>query len=203
VEGICASASKIQGMEGRVNVVRVGQLTGDTKNGIWNMNEAWPLMLSTVKELKCLPSIKQKLDWLPLDVAAQAIADISLKAGARNRQDEMVYHVVNHAPKKSWSDLLEWIGRVSPEEFQIVEPIVWLKKLEEMEDHPAKKLRWLWEKALGNSKGGNRSLEVEFRAKRTVELSKAMTEFEVVDEALLQKIRAWLEGEISTRRESY
>lgn len=184
-------------MRGRVNVVRVGQLTGDTRTGVWNMSEAWPLLLSTVKALRCLPGIAQKLDWLPLDVAGAAVVDIALGSGERECG---VYHVVNRAPERDWGDLLRWVERVSAEEFEVVEPGVWLGRLAGLEEHPAKKLLWLWEQAFGGSAGGRGNLEVRFSVDRTTEASKAFRDFGGVNEVLLGKIWAWLEEELSCDR---
>lgn len=62
-------------LNGRVMVFRVGQLSGDSVRGVWNASEAWPMMLSTAKVIGALPDLgeQEKLDWLPVDVAAQAI----------------------------------------------------------------------------------------------------------------------------------
>ena len=181
-------------MHGRIKIVRVGQLTGDTENGIWNMSEAWPLMLSTAKELKCLPVIKQRLDWLPLDVAARAVVDLAFQRQEEKTQQVSVYHVVNSTEQNDWEDLLRWLKEIRDESFEVVEPGIWLDKLEALESHPAKKLLWLWEKAFRNQNGMD---SVELSVNRTMRASKALREFIGVDEPLTRKIWAWLEDEIA------
>jgi len=48
-EKICHQASP------NVVVARIGQLCGDSKNGIWNTSEALPLMIRTAQEIGSLP----------------------------------------------------------------------------------------------------------------------------------------------------
>lgn len=38
-------------------ILRIGQIVGDTKNGIWNTSEAIPLMIQTADTLGCLPAL--------------------------------------------------------------------------------------------------------------------------------------------------
>jgi thioester reductase-like protein len=180
-------------MEGRIKIVRVGQLTGDTKNGIWNMSEAWPLMLSTVQELKCLPKIEQSLDWLPLDVAAQAVVDIALANAVAN---DLVYHVLNNRANSTWDDLLRWLQEFEAETFKVVEPSLWLKRLEATKGHPAKRLSWLWEKAYRNADGRKKS-NITFTTKRAVKASEVMRQFPGVDRELVRKIWNWIEKEMT------
>lgn len=119
----------------KVRIMRIGQLTGDTEHGVWNMSEAYPLMLSTVRELGCLPKLQDALSWLPLDVAAKVICEIAF-AFDETSLDSMrwapceVYHVVNNDFSTSFMDLLGWMKKIRKEPFEIVEPAVWLEKLE-------------------------------------------------------------------------
>lgn len=193
-ERLCASASELLGMQERVKIVRVGQLTGDTKNGVWNMSEAWPLMLSTAKVLKGLPTIDQKLDWLPLDVAAEAVVDITLRDGARSEGN--VYHVVNDSQGENWRHLLRWIESARSETLEVFVPTIWLRKLDSLEDHPAKKLLWLWRRSLCPALGQSGKGQPEFSTERAREVSKALREFKGVNEQLVHKIWTWLESEV-------
>ena len=78
-EAICEQAYYRTPLQGNITVLWIGQLCGDTENGIWNASEAWPLMLPSVKVLKALPDLRQNLDWLPVDTAAEAVIEIALK----------------------------------------------------------------------------------------------------------------------------
>ena len=152
-----------------VRVLRIGQLTADTENGIWNMTEAWPLMLLTAPFLHALPDIEQALDWLPVDTAAKAVLEIAAAMGPQPRalsnemgdemsgkvQDECpIYHILNQHCTPPWRDLCNIIALRSPHlELQVLPPTKWLKKLEGLEvEHPAKKLVGLWKEAFGSNK---------------------------------------------------
>jgi thioester reductase-like protein len=175
-----------------MKIARLGQLTGDTRNGIWNMKEAWPLMLSTVHTLGCLPDLDEKLSWLPMDVAVRAICDIAEVKSDTKRKDEgcEVFHVVNNSTATTWKDLLKWLKQ--KKEFEVVEPRVWLEKLEAFEDHPAKQLLGLWRQAFGE---GGKKKETVFETKNMERVSEVMRNVPGVGEELVGKIWAWMEGE--------
>ena len=101
--------------EKRVNVIRVGQLTGNSQNGVWNMTEAWPLMMSTKQALGCLPKLEQKLDWLHVEIAAESVIELSLynsveiQGGAGGGDEPLgIFHVLNSREGANWEDLLDW-----------------------------------------------------------------------------------------------
>jgi thioester reductase-like protein len=204
-------------------VLRIGQLTGDTENGVWNMTEAWPLMLSTVRELGCLPDLDEPLSWLPVDVAARAILQIA------NNEDQVplenviedgrevpcpVYHLVNNSISTTWKDLLGWLKSIENLEFDIVEPTEWLNKLEKLESHPGKALLGLWRKAYGGDSGAkdrrlNKSpskyqssqlpLEhkgFQFSTEKTTTITGIRSDGHPVGEDLVRKIWAWLDSEM-------
>jgi thioester reductase-like protein len=154
-EAICFRVAQSFDKNLRVKIVRVGQLTGDTEQGIWKMSEAYPLMLSTVRELGCLPRINDKLTWPPLDVAAKAVCEIALEYGersvdrAREKSCE-VYHIINNDTSVSFGELLGWIKKIQKEPIEIVEPMIWLEKLDKFDNHPAKALVGLWRRAYGD-----------------------------------------------------
>jgi thioester reductase-like protein len=59
VERICQAATETSDMSGRVHVLRIGQLCGDTKTGYWNEKEGWPLLIRTGQTTSCLPSLEE------------------------------------------------------------------------------------------------------------------------------------------------
>lgn len=61
-ERVCLAAEKHLGHtgdSGRVKILRVGQLCGDTKTGRWNEKEGWPLMIRTASVVGCLPLLQE------------------------------------------------------------------------------------------------------------------------------------------------
>ncbi|KAK0119351.1 hypothetical protein ONS95_010804 [Cadophora gregata] len=197
-EAICSKASALPQMASKISVVRIGQLTGDTRNGVWNRSEAWPLMLSTTKELGCLPRLDEKLSWLPVDSAARAVVDISF-LGAASRSDNpcTVYHVINNDRSVSWTDLVRWINKLTEEKISVVDPGIWLAKLEKV-DHPARSLLGLWEKSFKKeapvqSDGSSNTRQViVFDTKNATNASRSMQDIRPVDEILVGKIWNWL-----------
>jgi thioester reductase-like protein len=58
-EQICARANESTGLKDRVQVLRIGQLCGDTREGIWNESEGWPLMIKTAQTTGRLPVLRE------------------------------------------------------------------------------------------------------------------------------------------------
>ena len=166
-EQICHNVNRdFPRMRGRIAVFRVGQLSGDSERGIWNTQEAWPMMLSSVKATKALPVLQgEPLSWLPVDVAADAFLDaldvLSNSDAGTSDEDEAcetrVYHVVNEHKEPRWMDLLGWLEEFG-EDFEVLEVREWLRRLEELErsgiDHPALRLLGHWKDAYGDDAAG-------------------------------------------------
>jgi thioester reductase-like protein len=57
-EQICGKAASTT-LRDRVQVLRIGQLCGDTQHGIWNESEGWPLMLRTAGTTGRLPKLNE------------------------------------------------------------------------------------------------------------------------------------------------
>lgn len=174
-EGICAAAAcRAPSLRNRVGVFRVGQLAGDTVRGAWNANEAYPLMLGSVRATGCLPALEEVVGWLPVDVAAKAMVEgaRALEVGWRGGGGEgvEVFHVLNPHSTPTFKTLLAWLatlegrgmagGEVAP--FEILPPAEWIARMdklqEEQPEHPALRLLGLWRGAYGSSKGGGESV---------------------------------------------
>lgn len=196
-EAVCSAAAMQLEMTGRIKVLRIGQLTGDTQNGIWNMSEAWPLMLSTVNVVGCLPRLNEKLGWMPMDKAAKAVVELAF-TGLRD-DDCLVYHVCNNLLSPFWSEMLTWIARARREKFEVVEPEIWLEKLENLQQHPAKSLLWLWREAFVTA--GKAQPEQEFQTKRAEGASRTMKFLRPVDEWTVEKIWRWIDKESREKEE--
>ncbi|KAH8667800.1 hypothetical protein BGZ61DRAFT_483715 [Ilyonectria robusta] len=119
-EHLCAKAAS-QGVTARV--LRVGQIVGDTKYGVWNAREAVPMMMQTAVTVGALPKLKETPSWLPVDTVADAVADISLsEAGS-------VFTNVTNPRMFSWSDNLLPALRNAGLSFEEVEPKEWVQRL--------------------------------------------------------------------------
>ncbi|WWD19982.1 hypothetical protein CI109_104455 [Kwoniella shandongensis] len=145
-EKICRLANDLEGMEGRVHILRVGQLCGDTMDGYWNEKEGWPLLIRTAQTTGCLPLLEEKPSWLPVDLAAQAITEI-VTDDCPHRP--LVYHVV-HPLLVEWDDVLDGLDSAGLQ-FERVPPVEWLKRIEasdeDLEQNPSRKMLSMWQAA--------------------------------------------------------
>ena len=131
-EQICAHAAASTALSGKIAVVRVGQLSGDTVHGVWNAKEAWPMMLSSVRETGFLPDLpNEALDWLAVDTAATALVQAA-ESLATNENSTAVCHVLNENRTPTWADMLTWLRKL--EKFQTVAPSEWVQKLQQLAD---------------------------------------------------------------------
>ena len=210
-ESICEQAHLHTRMKDRITVLRIGQLCGDTESGIWNVTEAWPLMLSSVKVTGSLPDLKgEKLGWLPVDVAAQAVVEISTSRAADGSGNEIpVLHLLNPSTESTWVDLLSWLQKMIPA-FDIVPPSTWVSQLDNLKGeaakHPARKLLGLWKDAYGSGDdgkegGGTREKKeeeegVRFEMAATKKAAPAMRDVEPIGEEQFVRIWGWIDGEM-------
>ncbi|KAI2468767.1 acetyl-CoA synthetase-like protein [Annulohypoxylon bovei var. microspora] len=152
-ENIFRNMSTSTAMSTEISVIRVGQLCGNHA-GVWNANEAYPLMLSTVSFTKCLPELpNEPLDWLPVDQAAKIVLEIALAENSSRAlagSEMPIYHVLNSHRSPTWNQLLRWGSETSGgPSFQIVQPAEWLQRLEStlgrsQAKHPSQALLGLW-----------------------------------------------------------
>ncbi|MCJ1306953.1 hypothetical protein MMC25_000597 [Agyrium rufum] len=222
-EQICdrANNSKQSGLQNRVAIVRIGQLCGDTQNGIWNETEAWPLMLSTVDAIGALPDLDkegERLDWLPVDIAARAVIEIAGSFQRREEVDEtnavknnvtLVTHVLNPDRSVKWSTMLEWMKEIRgvKKGFDLISADDWVQKLEALKgDHPAKRLLGLWKSVFctgeGDKMGDGGKLSADdksavskrFAMEVTMENVSVLTEVCGVRQDLFGKMWTWIES---------
>ncbi|KAI6784135.1 NRPS-like enzyme [Emericellopsis cladophorae] len=119
-EHVCARAAA-QGITSRV--LRVGQIAGDTQHGVWNAQEAIPMMMQTAVTIGALPKLPETPSWTPVDVVAAAIADISLSESGSG------FTNVTHPKTFSFVDDLLPALRSAGLDFEEVEPKEWVRRL--------------------------------------------------------------------------
>lgn len=186
------------------------------------MSEAWPLMISSVKATGSLPDLQDEaLDWLPVDVAAEAVLQVGdidapnppTQSANDDDTDIPVYHILNPHSTPTWSDLLHWLRTtLHPKSFQILPPNQWVQRLETLPYHPATKLIGLWRDAYcgdegrkaegggdengreGEGGGGDKKEKLVFETQKTSMTVPAIRNVQPIDEALFAKIWAWIEG---------
>ena len=119
----------------RMGVFRIGQLAGDTENGVWNETEAWPLMFRAANTTGTLPDLDERPTWLPVDLAGRAISEIALSPRSAEGGAEL-YHVLSNQPTP-WRDILEGLKRGGLE-YSAVDRFKWLENLASSEADVAK-----------------------------------------------------------------
>lgn len=45
----------------QVDIIRLGQLCGDTKHGVWNETEAWPLLIRASADIGAAPALPNEV----------------------------------------------------------------------------------------------------------------------------------------------
>jgi thioester reductase-like protein len=199
-EHICLSAHDQTNLHGRIAVVRVGQLAGDSVSGVWNTKEAWPMMLSTVRLIRCLPDLgAEPLDWLPVDVAAKALVQITEQQSSGDKEMP-VFHVLNPHLEPTWTQMLAWISK--KEEFEIVQPEEWVKRLEacEWSEHSAMKLLGLWKEAYGDGgasgdTGGDKQ-RARFDMQETKRRVDVLRNVKPLDEGYVERMWEWIQANV-------
>lgn len=133
-----------------VRIARLGQVCGDSVEGLWNPAEAIPTIVRTAVTQGVLPGEEEELQWLPADVAGEAIVDVAV---FENDEDDdgdgeksrllQVFNLVNSTFPLFWNrDFLPFLRRAGLS-FEIISGRDWVKKLEKyssIQDEPAVKL---------------------------------------------------------------
>ncbi|KAK4496873.1 hypothetical protein PRZ48_011322 [Zasmidium cellare] len=200
-ENILLNAKK-QHPDLRIDVVRAGQLSGDTKHGIWNISEAYPLMLSSARETKCLPDLGHGEDmrWVPVDVAARAFVEL-MGLERKLGHEPRVFHVVNPNGETTWQQFCEWI-QMEAKDVEIVSVKTWLERMDKLRSqgsqHPALKLLEFWQEAYRTRdegvSNGETSSRVEYEMSGTFEAMPAVASMRPADGKYASKLWSWIDG---------
>ncbi|KAK9422451.1 hypothetical protein SUNI508_04807 [Seiridium unicorne] len=124
----------------RSYILRIGQIVGDRRNGVWNDNEFIPSMIRSALSMKTLPDLHEQCSWLPVDTLATAILELdhTLQVAPRPCMVDpfsppIVYNMVNpHV--FSWGQLLDQLHS-SGLDFKAVPTEEWLRRLRESASH--------------------------------------------------------------------
>ncbi|KAL5002470.1 hypothetical protein BDV10DRAFT_202602 [Aspergillus recurvatus] len=201
-ERIVQAAAEKTGMVAKV--LRVGQIVGDTVNGKWNTTEAIPLMLQTAHTLKALPALDETPSWLPVDIVADAILDLSdlnetpVSSSAILRQfshdPSTIYHVQN-AKTFKWTEELLPALKEAGLDFEVLPKRQWVQRLREGEQDPKKNpaiklLNFFTEKYDNDNRGRS---ELVFEMKKSEAASPSLKGgVELIESGLIKKfVDAW------------
>ncbi|MCJ1282334.1 hypothetical protein MMC26_001657 [Xylographa opegraphella] len=118
-------------------LLRVGQLCGHSKYGLWSKEDMYPIMLATSVQMKVIPIFTERqVDWLPVDCAAETIKDILTRekqvGGATS-----VYQVVHPHPAP-WCNLVQMVQdtqmKVTGDRLEEVAMPLWVERLRTRSD---------------------------------------------------------------------
>jgi thioester reductase-like protein len=111
-----------------VSIIRTSQFTCNSKSGVWSPNDIIPLLLRSAGVTGKIPIFEEKLDWIPVDIAAKSIIDLVITENRLSRVE--VFHVSNPNPTIMWKDYLDILEESAGMKFQRIELEQWLEKLE-------------------------------------------------------------------------
>ncbi|KAJ2995404.1 hypothetical protein NUW58_g1276 [Xylaria curta] len=149
-EKICDAAAQYAescGIDLPIKILRIGQVSGDTRHGIWNPTETIPIMVQSAITTGVLPITDGPHDnhfWLPVDLAAGSIIELALhKPIGTMERSARVFHVANTTPVRWTSEFLPALRRHGML-FEAVPASDWLRRLEnpdaETEGNPTYRL---------------------------------------------------------------
>lgn len=187
----------------KVDIIRIGQLCGDQTHGIWNVSEAWPLMLSSYGVCSALPEISgEKLNWLPVDIAAMAIIELGeqQKEGGVSRDQAQVFHVLNPYSTPTWGEMLGWLRVDEGDRLKVLSPAMWIETLEkhiklQHPSHPSGKLLDLW-KGTYLSHNETAKMQPEFEVMGAMKGSEALRNLKPLSPQLVRKMWKWIQQSI-------
>ncbi|KAG2196144.1 hypothetical protein INT47_006490 [Mucor saturninus] len=132
-------------------IERLGQVCGDSINGIWNTSEQYPLMfIGGGSVMHKMPVLDVVVDWVPVDHAATSITDIMLRtADLAANTNQSVYHIVN-TRTIPWNDILQFLKEAGMS-FDTVIPSEWIEELQKNNANPAYKLLNYYEQNFNES----------------------------------------------------
>lgn len=184
-----------------VRILRIGQIMGDTRHGVWNAQEAIPLILQSAGSIGALPRSDEWCSWLPVDTVATAVIELGLSSppgiGLIGRSN--VYHVVNHRTFHWTHDFLPMLHKAGLD-FEEVDSEEWLGKVREVPDvarNPTFKLVTFFEAKYGGEGDQERSRrrrDSTYSSENARAGSPALAVAPVLDHEMVATILQYLNG---------
>lgn len=156
-------------------------------SGVWNETEAWPLMFRSAGVVGALPDLNERPQWMPVDLAGQAIVDTVLSSNP-----DGVYHILN-SREAQWSDILSGL-RAGGLKFETVSPAEWLDRLAksdpDVSTNPTYKLLSFYQNRLGSERRA-----VQYQITKTAAISPTVADCKPVDADLVALwTRHWMQS---------
>ncbi|CAF0954297.1 unnamed protein product, partial [Didymodactylos carnosus] len=180
-EHICWAARDIWDVP--VDIYRVGQISGDTLNGVWNTSEMISLIICAGGgDLGKMADVGEAINWIPVNIASSAIVDIAMNTSIfALSKEEHVHHILNPS-SITWSEFLTYLHNAGLK-FDTVPSHEWLNALlsSSSSTNPLTKLASFFEKFYTTG-----IFEIaEYETKKTVERSVKLRNCPKIDDYLI------------------
>ncbi|KAH8107711.1 acetyl-CoA synthetase-like protein [Cristinia sonorae] len=113
--------------------LRIGQISGASETGSWNISDWVPLIVRSSIKLGCLPALDGDVAWIPMDTVCRTISDI-LFSLIRERSPEIINVV--HPHLSSWNRLFTGISGALGGRLSTVSYNDWFSKIETLSVSP-------------------------------------------------------------------
>ncbi|KAL8666683.1 MAG: hypothetical protein Q9202_001221 [Teloschistes flavicans] len=70
-------AAAVEQAGAKASCLRIGQVVGDTRQGIWNDREAFPSIVRSALTMGVLPQLGVECEWLPVDTLAKVVVELA------------------------------------------------------------------------------------------------------------------------------
>ena len=128
----------VENYHARATILRIGQVVGDTKFGVWNDTEAFPLIIRSALTMKMLPNLDLRCQWLPVDTLARSVLEctglaINTELERTPHQGLRVYNLCSPSTFSWTRDLLPALAGI--DNFPPFERVVvdeWLARLRQL-----------------------------------------------------------------------
>ncbi|KAF1988941.1 non-ribosomal peptide synthetase/alpha-aminoadipate reductase [Aulographum hederae CBS 113979] len=174
-EHLCGVAAEKTGLATRI--LRVGQIIGDLRSGVWNTLEAWPLTVQSALSIGALP-VAGKTDegeedevcrWLPVNTTASVVIDLSIPIskrlangsgysnGTSDHKKEIEVYNIQHPTPLLWKRDILPVFRRAGLVFESVPIQEWMRRVEANDDphtNPAIRLIDFFQAKYGKRRDG-------------------------------------------------
>ncbi|KAG1775414.1 L-aminoadipate-semialdehyde dehydrogenase [Suillus placidus] len=191
-EKLCQVASQQTPI--RAGVLRIGQMVGDSQNGVWNETEAISLIIKCTDTIGILPNLEELVSWLPVDYAAKTILDlVNVPPQRLPLGDCPVWNVI-HPKLVPWTSILSSLQH-SGLKFKALPRHEWIKALRaspiDEVNNPSRKLLTFFENKYGQEEVATR---YPLLTVQTEKASKSLGNAPIADVGLVGKwVAAWRE----------
>ncbi|KAG1723799.1 putative aminoadipate reductase [Suillus lakei] len=191
-EKLCQVASRQTPI--RAGVLRIGQMVGDSENGVWNETEAISLIIKCADTIGILPNLEESVSWLPVDYAAKTIIDlVNVPPQLLPLGECPVWNVI-HPRLVPWSSILSSLEH-SGLKFKALPRHEWIKALRagpiDEVSNPSRKLLTFFENKYGQDDLATR---YPLLTVQTEKASESLRSAPIADLGLVGKwVAAWRE----------